>query len=170
MILDEPTNDLDVEMLEVLEEQLVNYKGTLIVVSHDRDFLDNVVTSTLVFEAAGRVEHYVGGYSDWLKMGKSLRDVDNLATQAGAAVDSDDSAIAVAKPVKKLSYKLQRELDAIPLKIEELESEISELETAIAAPGFYQQEYSETESVMNQLSHKQAELDKLLERWEELEG
>ena len=171
LILDEPTHDLDVEMLEVLEEQLVNYQGTLIIVSHDRDFLDNVVTSTLVFEDSGRVEHYVGGYSDWAKRGRGLRDKEspNSLELNRAAESSSANNNSPVKP-KKLSYKLQRELDGLPEKIEQLEAEIKALETQAADPGFYQKSYEETQPVMAALADKQGALDQALERWTELES
>ncbi|MGH1486265.1 MAG: ATP-binding cassette domain-containing protein [Cellvibrionaceae bacterium] len=170
LILDEPTNDLDVEMLEVLEEQLVNYQGTLIVVSHDRDFLDNVVTSTLVFEDSGKVEHYVGGYSDWVKRGKSLRDKESPNSIERLTENSNLTDTASAPKQKKLSYKLQRELDGLPSKIERLEKDIVNLEKAVSDPAFYQKQYQETQPIMNELAQKQADLDAALGRWAELEG
>ena len=167
LILDEPTNDLDVEMLEVLEEQLIKYNGTLIIVSHDRDFLDNVVTSTLVFEDNGKVETYVGGYSDWLKYGKQLRDQESpMAKQAAAA---KRKAQAEATKPKKLSYKIQRELDELPGKIEQLEKDIAEYEAIMAKPDFYQKSFDETQPVMDDLAQKQKQLDIAIERWAELE-
>ena len=169
LILDEPTNDLDVEMLEVLEEQLVSYQGTLIVVSHDRDFLDNVVTSTLVFEDNGKVESYVGGFSDWTKQGKALRDKESPNNKLQKTL----SPITINKPQnpksKKLSYKLQRELDSLPEKIDQLEADIAELEQQTTAAGFYQKHYSETRPILDELSSKQQVLELALERWAELE-
>ncbi len=170
LILDEPTNDLDVEMLEVLEEQLVNYKGTLIVVSHDRDFLDNVVTSTLVFESGGKVASYVGGYSDWVKYGKQLEDKESPAGLQRAA-QANTVEVKKSEPVskKKLSYNLQRELEQLPTKIELLEKSIAELEARMAEPTFYQQEHDVMQPVIDELTQKQSELDHALERWTELE-
>lgn len=170
LILDEPTNDLDVEMLEVLEEQLVNYSGTLVVVSHDRDFLDNVVTSTLVFEDNGRVEHYVGGYSDWVKQGKGLRD--HESPLSGKKLESNTSPAAAIKlpKKKKLSYKIQRELDLLPTKIDTLEEEIKVLETTMAAPDFYKKSAEESQATIESLANKNEELNTALERWAELEG
>lgn len=167
LILDEPTNDLDVEMLEVLEEQLVEYNGTLIIVSHDRDFLDNVVTSTLVFEDSGKVESYVGGYSDWLKYGRQLRDQESPNAKQALAVKRKAEA-AIQKP-KKLSYKVQRELDALPNKIERLEKEIAELEVIMATPDFYQKPFEQTQPIMDSLSEKQQALDAAIERWTQIE-
>ncbi len=171
LILDEPTNDLDVEMLEVLEEQLVAYSGSLIVVSHDRDFLDNVVTSTLVFEDNGKVEHYVGGYSDWAKRGKGLQDKESPTGIKRALEKSDNSSVEakVVKP-KKLSYKLQRELDELPLKIERLEEEIDQLQEMMADPDFYKKDQDVTQKVIDDLAKKNSELDYSLERWTELES
>ena len=158
LILDEPTNDLDVEMLEVLEEQLVNYAGTLIVVSHDRDFLDNVVTSTLVFEDNGKVEHYIGGYSDWVKQNKSLRDQDGSLKIKKSVANSVGTPVAKAPVKKKLSYKVQRELDLLPNKIEDLELQIKTLEA------------TETQAVIDQLAGSSRDLNNSLDRWAELEA
>jgi ATP-binding cassette subfamily F protein uup len=170
LILDEPTNDLDVEMLEVLEEQLVNYAGTLIVVSHDRDFLDNVVTSTLVFEENGNVEHYIGGYSDWVKQNKNLRDQDG-ALKIKKPVSNSAEAQNIKAPVKKkLSYKIQRELDMLPSQIETLEKQIKVLETTMADANFYKKSVSETQKVIDQLAASTEDLNHSLERWAELES
>ncbi len=171
LILDEPTNDLDVEMLEVLEEQLVAYAGSLIVVSHDRDFLDNVVTSTLVFEDNGKVEHYIGGYSDWAKRGKGLQDKESPIGIKKALENSGTPSVEpkAAKP-KKLSYKLQRELDELPLKIEKLEEEINQLQEVMADPDFYKKDQGTTQKVIDDLAKKNSELDYSLERWAELES
>lgn len=170
LILDEPTNDLDVEMLEVLEEQLVNYAGTLVVVSHDRDFLDNVVTSTLVFEDNGKVEHYIGGYSDWVKQNKGLRDQDGSLTIKKPASNSAGSQIAQAPKKKKLSYKIQRELDMLPSKIEDLEGQIKVLEMTMADAGFYKKSATDSQTVIAQLASSSEELNTALDRWAELEG
>ncbi|MFT6791008.1 MAG: ATP-binding cassette subfamily F protein uup [Cellvibrionaceae bacterium] len=172
LILDEPTNDLDVEMLEVLEEQLVCYQGTLIVVSHDRDFLDNVVTSTLVFEERGKLEHYVGGYSDWARRGKGLSEKENPTGNANISKKTgelSEQPKAKAK-AKKLSYKLQRELNTLPAKIEKLEMEIADLEKITGDPDFYQQDYDKNQPLIDELSEKNKKLDRALERWTELEA
>jgi ATP-binding cassette subfamily F protein uup len=126
LVLDEPTNDLDIETLEVLEEKLCEYSGTLIVVSHDREFLDNVVTSTIVFEEDGHIQEYVGGYSDWVRQGKQLAVTDN-------PFDSGERKRRAAerrrqRPTTKLSYMDQRELDGLPAEIEELEAAIAALQ------------------------------------------
>ena len=179
LVLDEPTNDLDVETLELLEEVLLNFPGTVLMVSHDRAFLDNVVTSTLVFEGEGRVREYVGGYQDWLRQGGSPRLLGVGESKSGKA---ELSAVAPAAPVvesvtevapaakKKLSYKLQRELEAIPGQIDALEKQLAELQAQIAAPAFYQQPAVTTAAVLDRLQSLQEELDQLLERWAELEA
>ena len=168
LVLDEPTNDLDVEMLEVLEERLVEYDGTLIIVSHDRNFLDNVVTSVLVFEEGDTIKEYVGGYSDWVRHGKQLSEKDDpnqgAATNAVAIKERD----AVQKK-QKLSYQLQRELDALPERLEKLEQEINYLQEQIAEPEFYEQSFEATSEVMDTLASLQKELDQVMDRWAELE-
>ena len=169
LILDEPTNDLDVEMLEVLEQRLVEYAGTLILVSHDRDFLDNVVTSTLVFEEDGDLQEYVGGYKDWAKRGKGLLETDSPNGQ-GANDSANYIDNAEVKKTKKLSYKLQRELDGLPARIEELEKYIQELTSKVETPDFYDKPYEETSEVLEQLSVAQQELDSAMDRWSELES
>ena len=171
LVLDEPTNDLDVEMLEVLEQQLVEYQGSLIVVSHDRDFLDHVVTSTLVFEGDGKVVEYAGGYSDWAARGKSLKVADdpNPSDAAAQSQTKNDRADSAAKKSNKLSYKYQRELDRLPEQIETLENQIAGIQEQIADPTFYDQPYEKTQPVMDHLSQLQTELDTATERWFELE-
>jgi ATP-binding cassette subfamily F protein uup len=180
MVLDEPTNDLDIEMLEVLEEKLVEYGGTLIVVSHDRDFVDNVVTSTLVFEEDSRLIEYQGGFSDWASRGRQLALVEQRPEElaeisegtAEPATRNEPEPAAPSKPAKskkKLSYKLQRELDALPDTIAELEDKIVELTEQTSAAGFYDQEFSVTEPILNSVAATQEALDTATERWIELE-
>ena len=168
LILDEPTNDLDVETLEVLEEKLVEYSGTLIVVSHDRAFLDNTVTSILAFEADGSIQPYVGNYSDWTKRGRSLASGEVRHSPAGGSVSG---ASLQVRPVttRKLSYKLQRELDGLPGVIESVEIQVERLRNQTLDPDFYQRDYSETEPVLDQLADLERELEQHLERWGELE-
>ena len=170
LILDEPTNDLDIEMLEVLEERLVQFDGTMIIVSHDRSFLDNVVTSVLVFEEDGKIEHYVGNYSDWAKRGKGLKvSKDEKQDKANTPeIDSTDLIEAEIKP-KKLSYKLQRELEMLPQEIEKLEKAIDELQVTISDPAFYDQDYAQSQSILEVLSEKQALMESKTARWIELE-
>ena len=167
LVLDEPTNDLDMETLEVLEQKLAEFDGTLIVVSHDRQFLDNVITSTLVFEADGSIQEYVGGYSDWARRGKELAEADNPNAKKRsprARRKSPDTQ----RP-KKLGYKEQCELKQLPSGIQQLETTVAGLEKQISAPDFYSQDHVETEKVLAQLIEKQAALDRAIERWAELE-
>ena len=171
LILDEPTNDLDVETLEVLEERLVEYKGTLIVVSHDREFLDNVVASTLVFEEGGHVQAYAGGYSDWLKQGKLLNEADNPNAGKKSNTNDDDTGV-VDKPKKskKLSYKLKIELEQLPDKVEFLEKEINDLQERTQQQDFYSQAFEKVQPILDELASKQSELEQAMERWSELEA
>ena len=167
LVLDEPTNDLDMETLEVLEQRLTDYSGTLIIVSHDRQFLDNVVTSTIVFEENGEVREYVGGYTDWLRQGKALAEVDN------PNVDSGGNAMHTTTPAKrkpkKLSYNEQRELDELPQQIEQLEAEVDALLENISSSDFYSQDHEATQPVLQKFAELQQALDVALERWTGLE-
>jgi len=167
LVLDEPTNDLDMETLEVLEARLAEYAGTLIVVSHDRQFLDNVVTSTIVFEEGGQLREYVGGYTDWLRQGHELAEADRQAAEK-AASEKTESGIK-AEPVRKLSYKEQRELDELPKIIENLESTAATLEAQVSASDFYSGEHEVTKPVLDSFAETQASLDQALERWSALE-
>lgn len=181
LVLDEPTNDLDVETLELLEEVLLEFPGTVLMVSHDRAFLDNVVTSTLVFEGEGRVREYVGGYQDWLRQGGSPRLLgvgEGRSAKAEPRAESPAVAEAPAQaadkpageaPKKKLSYKLQRELEALPGQIEALEAEMEVVQQEISDPAFYQRPAEQTRAVLERFEQQQQELDRLLERWAELE-
>ena len=183
LVLDEPTNDLDVETLELLEEVLSNYKGTVLMVSHDRAFLDNVVTSTLVFEGEGKVREYVGGYEDWIRQGGSPKLLGVTESKGGkselnSAVVEKQDVQAEAAPVaavadaskKKLSYKLQRELEMLPGQIDAVEQRMAEAQEEVNAAGFYQRPIGETSAVLAQIEKLQGELDVLVERWAELEG
>ena len=168
LVMDEPTNDLDVETLELLEELLMDYHGTLLLVSHDRAFLDNVVTSTLVFEGAGAVGEYVGGYSDWVRHKKSA-DAKPISTNKSGASIKDTSEQAGAAKTKKLSYKDQRELDALPGKIEQLETEQAQLQAAMGEPDFYQQPHEQVNETLERLQAVKEELEACFGRWETLE-
>lgn len=167
LVLDEPTNDLDVETLEVLEAKLTEYSGTLIVVSHDREFLDNVVTSTIVFEDDGSVQEYVGGYSDWLRQGHDLAVTDNPFEI------EDRKRLAAAKRAEKkpnkLGYMDQRELDALPGEIEAIEGAISGMQERIADPDLYTQDQPTIQSALRDLAEAKSLLEKRIERWSELE-
>jgi len=166
LILDEPTNDLDMETLEVLEDKLVNYSGTLIVVSHDREFLDNVVTSLIVFEEGGRVQEYVGGYTDWQRHGHELTEVDTIAAGNSKPIEEQRAQGPVGP--RKLSYHEQRELDGLPGAIESVEAKLAALEKRISAPDFYAQPHELIQPVLDELAALQKELDERLERWTDL--
>ena len=168
LILDEPTNDLDIETLEVLEKRLCDYNGTLIVVSHDREFLDNVVTSTIVFEEDGQVREYVGGYSDWVRQGHQLAETENIAVAEARKHEASDRRKTKSKT--KLSYKEQRELDQLPGEIELLESNISTLQSEIASPDFYSNDSEHVQTILNKLGEIEGLLEQRVERWGELQS
>ena len=163
LVLDEPTNDLDIETLELLEELLLNYPGTVLLVSHDRDFLNNVVTSTLVFERDGRVREYVGGYDDWLRQ----------ATPISPAEPKPKAATKIKreKPQgrRKISFKEQREIEALPGQIERLESEQQNLYARLADPVLYKEGGAGVVQAKARLEMIAQELPQLYARWEELE-
>jgi ATP-binding cassette subfamily F protein uup len=165
LVLDEPTNDLDVETLEALEGRLAEYDGTLIVVSHDRYFLDAVVTSTLVFESGGNVTRHAGGYSDWLERKRTLAVIDTPKETAAPPRERDQPP----PPPRKLSYMLQRELDGLPARIEGLEAQVTELQASIAEPDFYRRPQPEIQDRLAALATAESELNAALERWTELE-
>ena len=167
LVLDEPTNDLDIETLEVLENKLTEYSGTLIVVSHDREFLDNVVTSTIVFEDDGRIQEYVGGYSDWLRQGHALAETDS-PYDANARKRHAAERRQQRKPTK-LSYKDQRELDQLPAEIESIEASIVEMQQKIADPNFYSHDHTIVQTAVQELANAEATLEQSVERWSELE-
>jgi ABC transport system ATP-binding/permease protein len=163
LVLDEPTNDLDIETLELLEALLVDYPGTILLVSHDRAFLDNVVTQTLVFESGGRVQEYVGGYSDWLRQRK-LPEPESASAPAVAA------ARAPKRAATKLSYKDERELAALPAAIEALEAEQAELAQRVSEPEFWRGDAKEQARVQQRLGALPAEIERAYARWSELEA
>ena len=167
LVLDEPTNDLDIETLEILEQKLCEYTGTLIVVSHDREFLDNVVTSTVVFEQDGRVQEYVGGYSDWVRRGHELAVTDSPFETERKKRESLERRRN--RPATKLSYKDQRELDQLPTEIEQIEADIGALQAAIAEPDFYTQEAELVQLTLHELKQAETLLEQRIERWGELE-
>jgi len=167
LIMDEPTNDLDVETLELLEELLMDYDGTLLLVSHDRAFLDNVITRSLVFEGDGVIGEFVGGYSDWL----AQKDDDKPVSQVRSpqVVGSAEQPAATTKP-KKLSYKDQRELDDLPKQIEALDAEQAQIQEVIGAPGFYQQDNEKVAATLARLEEVGEALEACYSRWEELDS
>ncbi|MCP4472496.1 MAG: ATP-binding cassette domain-containing protein [Gammaproteobacteria bacterium] len=159
LVMDEPTNDLDIETLELLEELLVEYSGTLLLVSHDREFIDNTVTSTLVFEGPGVINEYVGGYRDWQRQAQPLEAPQVKATPAKKSA-----------PVSRARIPDQRELRALPGKIEKLEARIEALHLRFASADYYQQEATLIRNEQQQLQALETELADLYQRWEELEG
>ena len=170
MVLDEPTNDLDVDTLELLEDLLADYQGTLLLVSHDRTFLDNIVTSTLVYEGAGRFVEYAGGYTDWVRCQELSR-----ADRARAPNRTPVAAITARtdRPVKtngKLSYKEKRELDALPARIEALETEQSELQLSMSQANFYRQPSPAITAALERLEAVSNELEECYARWQSLES
>jgi ATP-binding cassette subfamily F protein uup len=169
LVLDEPTNDLDVETLELLEELLLDYQGTLLLVSHDRAFLDNVVTSTLVFEGDGCIGEHLGGYSDWLRLRQTAARESKPAAAADPAKPLPPQAKPAGKP-KKLSYKDQRELDVLPARIEVLESEQAQLHAAVNEAGFYQRPPDDISTALERLEAIARELEACYERWAVLEA
>jgi ATP-binding cassette subfamily F protein uup len=167
LILDEPTNDLDMETLDVLEQKLVEFNGTLIIVSHDRQFLDNVITSGLVFEADGSIQEYVGGYSDWVRQGKELAEIDNPNEKKNSQLERKKSSHE--QQPKKLAYKEKRKLEQLPSDIERLETIVAELEEQVSAIDFYSQNHAEVDKVLTQLAENKETLDQAIECWAELE-
>ncbi|HCO23720.1 MAG: ABC transporter ATP-binding protein [Gimesia sp.] len=166
MVLDEPTNDLDAETLELLEELICNHPGTLLLVSHDRAFLNNVVTATLVFEEGGEVKEYVGGYDDYLLQSQKDEQAANEKKESQVKAEPQ-----IEKPkVVKLSFKEERELKEIPQNIEQLEQEQVELQEKMASPEFFKQSAEVIADATSRLSAIQQDLEHLLERWEELES
>jgi ATP-binding cassette subfamily F protein uup len=174
LVLDEPTNDLDIETLELLEEILLDFDGTVLLVSHDREFMDRVVTSLLVMEGNGRVTDHAGNYTEWEQrqsQGTISTEQAKSENSPSSKRDSESSGVTKAPGKKlKLSYKDQRELKELPRQIESLEARQASLEQAISDPGFYQNEREQVDQTLADLASVQAELETALERWLELEG
>lgn len=179
LVLDEPTNDLDIETLELLEEILLGFDGTVLLVSHDRQFMDNVVTSMMVFEADGKIGEYVGGYSDWVAGGGILDNLklSNIETSQPVQAPNIDQHPGKSPPQgskifsqqRKLSYKFRRELDELPGKIEKLEARQSELEKLISEPDFYGNSQDQVQGTLADMTIIQQQLEQAYSRWEELE-
>jgi len=173
LVLDEPTNDLDIETLELLEEILLGFEGTVLLVSHDRVFMDNVVTSLMVLDGTGSVDEYVGGYSDWVARGGTLSDAQAKSSVKTEKRAIDSPASKRGKPTntkQKMSYKDQRELGNLPGKIEKLEKSQLQLEEQLAAPGFYQSDHEEVQRVTRELAQVMEKLEVAYDRWDELEA
>ena len=176
LILDEPTNDLDVETLELLEEILTDYQGTLLIVSHDRQFIDNTATECYLFEGEGRLNKYVGGFFDAKQQQANFwasKATEEQAKAKKTEVQKEESAVKndrTSKPKSvKLSYKEQRELEQLPQLLEELETKITALQAEIADPAFFQQAHDITDAKLKALADTEAELETAFLRWEELE-
>jgi ATP-binding cassette subfamily F protein uup len=174
LILDEPTNDLDLDTLEVLEAQLAEFAGTILLVSHDRAFLDNVVTSVFVFEGDGRIAEYVGGYSDWRRATGVGPRPGNRATAPvlrGTTPVPDATAGARTKRTtpRKLSFKEKQELDALPARIETLEADIRAIETSLASPDFYREAPDVVRRAVDRRDQLHRELETVYARWTELD-
>ncbi|MDU2784146.1 MAG: ABC transporter ATP-binding protein [Enterobacter sp.] len=169
LILDEPTNDLDVETLELLEELIDGYQGTVMLVSHDRQFVDNTVTECWIFEGEGRIGQYVGGYHD-----AKGQQAQSLATKQSKSKISSEPAVTKAETVKKtsakLSYKLQRELEGLPQRLEELEAALEDLQKQVADASFFTQSHDYTQKVLAEMSAAEKALEDAFERWEYLES
>ncbi len=168
LVLDEPTNDLDAETLELLEELLLDFQGTILLVSHDRALLDNVVTGTLVLEGEGRVQDYVGGYTDWLRQRDAAAALTAAPIQTQAPAQAKPQARKAA-PVK-LSFKEERELAVLPGRIEAMETEQGQLHARLADPGLYQQGGDAVTAIQTRLAALEAELAEVYARWESLEA
>jgi ATP-binding cassette subfamily F protein uup len=169
LVMDEPTNDLDIETLDLLEELLMDYAGTVLLVSHDRAFINNVVTSTLVLEGDGVVSEYVGGYDDWLRQSKNKKEA--LASAVEVRVE-EKKAVPVAQKEKsrKLSFKEQKELETLPKKIEELDAEQQQIQASLADPVFYRENGKKVVELKARLEALEKEMAAAYKRWEELEG
>ena len=166
LVLDEPTNDLDIETLELLEELLLEFSGTVLLVSHDREFLNNVVTSTLVFEGNGKVAEFVGGYDDWLRQ----RTIDPFSESTDKNTVVKKNRTEKKKKLTKLSYKDQRELDILPEKIEKLETRIQQLTDEMGRPEFFKQDRDMIVKMQQELEGANIDLEACFQRWEELES
>ena len=175
LILDEPTNDLDVETLELLEEILADYQGTLIIVSHDRQFIDNTATECYFFEGDGVLNHYVGGYSDAKQQQQNYFATlqQKITADQQSAVDTGEDKKAKAKTAErkvKMSFKEQRELEQLPQQLEQLEAEIETLQTEVGSSEFFQKDHQYTSDTLQRLAEKEQQLEQCLERWEILEN
>ncbi len=166
LVMDEPTNDLDIETLELLEHLLINFEGSLLLVSHDREFIDNIVTSTLVFEGDGMISEFVGGYSDWLRQRNSVP----VKKSQSPAEEVSTNRKKPASPKTKLSYKEQRELESLPAQIEELESRQHQLNHRVTSKDFYQRDQESITRTLTELECLVRELESIYARWDQLEA
>ena len=170
LVMDEPTNDLDLETLELLEELLLEFDGTLLLVSHDRAFLDNVVTSTLVFEGGGRVNAYVGGYQDWLRQRPKPVEAKPAPKASATGAKTATPAPAESSRPKKLSYKDQRELEQLPARIEALDEELEQIQATLGDPDLYRESPAKVAALNDRMQQVEKALAEAYARWEVLEG
>jgi ABC transport system ATP-binding/permease protein len=168
LILDEPTNDLDVETLELLEELIDGYQGTVMLVSHDRQFVDNTVTECWIFEGNGRIGTYVGGYHD--ARGQQSQSLAQKTVSAPKVDKEPVKAGTVKRASSKLSYNLQRELEQLPQRLEELEANLEALQGQVADPSFFSQTHESTQKVLDEMAQAEKALEEAFERWEYLEA
>lgn len=170
LILDEPTNDLDIETLELLEELIDGYQGTVMLVSHDRQFVDNSVTDCWIFEGNGVINSYVGGYYDAHKQKADMRSFSQQAAAPKPQGTTSAPKAEVKKRSNKMSYNLLRELEQLPARLEALEAELTALQAEVAKPEFFNQSHAETQSVLQKMAETEQQLESAFERWEELEA
>jgi ATP-binding cassette subfamily F protein uup len=170
LVMDEPTNDLDIETLELLEERLATWPGTLLLVSHDRAFIDHVVTSTLVFEGGGRVQEYIGGYEDWLRQRRQSAPAEVQRVAAGSAREVVTSHAKDPRAPRKLSYKEQRELEELPSRIDMLETEQRQLQSRVASAEFYKESAAEIHEALSRLDELETLLLAAYTRWDALDS
>ncbi len=173
LILDEPTNDLDIETLELLEELLAEYQGTLLLVSHDRRFIDNTVTHSWLFEGDGRITPYVGGFADVMatRQQQAAKEVTSASVTKNMPSTRDkEEKPAIPKKTRKLSYKLQSELDGLPAQLEQLEANIDSIQSQINQPDFFSLPVERTKEILDALQQAEMNLEQAFARWEELEA
>ncbi|MCQ8227230.1 MULTISPECIES: ABC transporter ATP-binding protein [Pantoea] len=170
LILDEPTNDLDVETLELLEELVDGYQGTVMLVSHDRQFVDNTVTECWIFEGNGEIGTFVGGYHDAQQQRAAYKQGKATQAKPAAPTKTAEKSDVAKRPANKLSYNLARELEQLPQKLEQLETRIGELQAKMSHPDFFSQPHDKTQPVLDALAQTEQELEVAFERWEELEA
>jgi ATP-binding cassette subfamily F protein uup len=173
LVLDEPTNDLDAETLELLEELLIEYQGTVLLISHDRSFLNQVVTRSLVFEGKGQIGEYAGGYDDWILQRPAPTELTNekkVAVKESTPAPITSTSIPTPTKAKKLSYKDQRELELLPQKIEQLETAMAEIQTVMSANDFYLKGTDVMAQTQAEYEKLEAELEIAFARWEALES
>jgi ABC transport system ATP-binding/permease protein len=170
LVLDEPTNDLDIESLSVLEELLLEYSGTVIIISHDREFIDNIATHTIAFEETGSVTINVGGYTDWLERKKAIMQTKKIHKDKNKFEKKQVRVSKVETKKNKLTFKEQQELNELPEQLEKLEEKILTVESLLAQSDFYQRSQAEIQTVAQDLETLKKQRDQAYQRWQELDG